>query len=57
METEAFNSGWNANLDDKSIFTNPETDLTLARMWSEGWKACEREWHNLPTFKKQPDRK
>lgn len=55
--TDAYNRGWNANIDDKSIFTNPETNFSIGSSWSQGWKDCAKEWDKLPTFKKQPDRK
>jgi ribosome modulation factor len=55
--TNAYNRGWNANIADKSIFTNPETNLTLGKSWAQGWKDCAKEWDKLPSFKSQPDKK
>jgi hypothetical protein len=54
--TMAYNRGWNANIADKSIFSNPENTL-LSSSWSQGWKDCAKEWDKLPICKNQPDRK
>jgi hypothetical protein len=56
METEAYKQGWNANIKDKPLLSNPYVG-TDGMAWHRGWKDCQKEWDNLPLFKRQPDYK
>lgn len=45
--TNAYNAGKNAYLNDKSIFSNPETERPLYNSWSQGWKDAYKLVNNL----------
>jgi len=55
-ETVAYKDGWNANIKDKSVWSNPYFGSDGAD-WHRGWKDAQKEWDKLPLFKNQPDYK
>lgn len=56
QETEAYKEGWNANIRDKSKWSNPYFEAAGAD-WFRGWNDCQKEWDKLPLHKNQPDYK
>ncbi len=60
MKSQAYKEGWNANIKGVSIFSNPYVGSQFnpkdCASWSQGWKDCQKEWDNLPSFKNQPDK-
>ncbi len=56
LETEAYKEGWNANIRDKSKWSNPYFEAAGAD-WFRGWNDCQKEWDKLPICKNQPDYK
>jgi len=56
METEAHKEGWNANIDDKSVWSNPYLGQD-GLDWFCGWRSCQKEWDLMPSYQTQPYRK
>ena len=56
VETEAYKQGWNDNIRDNSVWSNPYFGVD-GMEWHRGWKDCQKEWDKLPSYKNQPDYK